>query len=120
MLNIQKADTFLYQLFDNKINILLIDENYYYELIKSGKMIKKIVEYNQKNFTMLIIIITNDNETLLYQNLKHKSICLARFEMDKLLREINFALLDSFYLCYWTNFFRGERRKIFVGSRPSL
>lgn len=33
-------------------------------------MIKKIVEYNQKNFTMLIIIITNDNETLLYQNLK--------------------------------------------------
>lgn len=58
------------QLFDNKINILLIDENYYYELIKSGKMIKKIVEYNQKNFTMLIIIITNDNETLLYQNLK--------------------------------------------------
>jgi hypothetical protein len=45
---------------------------------------------------------------LLYQNLKHKSICLARFETDKLLQEINFALLDSFYLCYWTNFFRGE------------
>jgi hypothetical protein len=57
---------------------------------------------------------------LLYQKLNHKSICLARFEMDKLLREVNFALLDSFYLCYWTNFFRGERRKIFVGSRPSL
>ena len=57
---------------------------------------------------------------LLYQNLKYKSICLAEFEMDKLLREVNFALLDSFYFCYWTNFFRGERRKIFVGSRPSL
>lgn len=57
---------------------------------------------------------------LLYQNLKHKSICLAKFETDKLLQEVNFALLDSFYLCYWTNFFRGERRKIFVGSRPSL
>lgn len=41
---------------------------------------------------------------LLYQNLKHKSICLVEFEMDKLLREVNFALLDSFYLCYWTNF----------------
>ena len=57
---------------------------------------------------------------LLYQKLKHKSICFARFETDKLLQEVNFALLDSFYLCYWTNFFRGERRKIFVGSRPSL
>ena len=56
---------------------------------------------------------------LLYQNLKHKSICLARFETDKLLQEVNFALLDSFYLCYWTNFFRGERRKIFAGSRLS-
>ena len=54
---------------------------------------------------------------LLYQNLKHKSICLARFETDKLLQEVNFALLDSFYLCYWTNFFRGERRKIFCGQQ---
>lgn len=57
---------------------------------------------------------------LLYQNLKHKSICLAEFETDKFSCEVNFALLDSFYLCYWTNFFREERRKNFVGSRSSL
>ena len=46
---------------------------------------------------------------LLYQKLNHKSICLARFKTDKLLREVNFALLDSFYLCYWTSFFSEER-----------
>ena len=57
---------------------------------------------------------------LLYQKLNHKSICLARFEMDKLLREVNFALLDSFYLCYWTRFFRGERRKIFCGQQSKF
>ena len=50
---------------------------------------------------------------LLYQKLNHKSICLARFETDKFSCEVNFALLDSFYLSYWIRFFRGERRKNF-------
>lgn len=54
---------------------------------------------------------------LLYQKLNHKSICLARFKTDKFSCEVNFALLDSFYLCYWTSFFRGERRKIFCGQQ---
>ena len=45
---------------------------------------------------------------LLYQKLNHKSICLAEFETDKFSCEVNFALLDSFYLCYWIRFFRGE------------
>lgn len=57
---------------------------------------------------------------LLYQNLKYKSICLAGFEMDKFSCEVNFALLDSFYLCYWTNFSRRERRKIFCGQQAKF
>lgn len=61
-LNIQK--------FIGKSNVLVIDENFYSDLIRNYKIIKKLVDYNDKNFTMPIIIITNDNETLLYQNIK--------------------------------------------------
>lgn len=61
-LNIQK--------FIGKSNILVIDENYYSELLRNYKIIKKLVDYNDKNFIMPIIIITNDNETSLYQNIK--------------------------------------------------
>lgn len=50
---------------------------------------------------------------LLYQKLNHKSICFARFETDKFSCEVNFALLDSFYLSYWIRFFRGESKKNF-------
>lgn len=55
---------------------------------------------------------------LLYQKLNYKSICPAEFETDKFSCEVNFTLLDSFYLSYWIRFFRGESRKIFAGSSP--
>lgn len=57
---------------------------------------------------------------LLYQNLKYKSICFAEFEMNKFSCEVNFALLDSFYLCYWTNFFQRREKKNFCWQQAKF